>query len=47
MQQQTNLSYASIIGVMKNTLKSKKVLEQEVLQLNQKLVESQTLYLRM
>lgn len=42
-----NLSYASIIGVMNNTMRNKKTLEKEVISYQEKLYESQALYVRM
>lgn len=42
-----NLSYSSVLGEMNSILKTKKVLEKEVVNYHQKLYDSQSLYVRM
>lgn len=43
----TNLSYASLLGALKNTYKNKSKLEKDVKTMNSNLLEQQTLYLQM
>lgn len=42
-----NLSYASLLGVLKNTLKNKRTLERDVLKMNEDLLNQQSLYVQM
>lgn len=46
-EESVNLSYSSVLGVMKNTYRNKKLLQSDVEKLNNKLAESQSLYVNM